>query len=722
MIKIAKPATFGWMEKTCLDSEVRSVWKIPKSRIKIDKRRWNQTLNPTLDGLKEKLGLPEQSRLRAELHDMLIYAPGQFFKFHQDSEKSDGMVATLVVVLPSPHSGGALIIEHQGEKIRYQSSRAAAGKLTFFTFYADCQHEVRPVTEGYRVALIYNLILKEGADRIAPPSAALSRQALTDTLDDYFFSSPKDEDSHGRAKKLVYLLDHQYTPRGLSWRALKNIDRLRASALSEVAAKLDLEIYLALADVQELWDCAINGPGWGYGSRRRYWGYDEDDELKEESDDKADVELLELIEDSTLVKHWRDAAGNRVDLPEWSVRNRELCWTKATDEFSPFESEHEGWMGNYGNTVERWYHRAAIVLWRRDERYVSLLEIAPEVMIRELLSLAGNKATRAQSRAFVRNLTPNWSGLRGNDTKPSSFNQVFRLALRLEDAKLARELLLPLGMGALRPATVRALIRLQTAYRTKWLIDVLQAWLDSPTYADWGYITEGVSPIVHRWVEYLPDEYGELTHWLMGRQLAALKRIHRDQARRDSLASIVKNAPGRIAEITDLLSAAVLSADDGIFRETIDHVITDEESYRIFDLVGIARYTKQQDHGRKATGRQSARLLKFVRARLTAVLESPPRKVDDWSIDDKLRCNCADCKVLATFLRASRKKHKVWPLAKKRRQHIHRAIDAMGIPVTHTTERMGSPHKLHLTKTKKLFLQERTQRVRLKEALDDLAT
>ena len=31
-IKIAKPATFGWRDKTCLDSAVRNVWKIEISR------------------------------------------------------------------------------------------------------------------------------------------------------------------------------------------------------------------------------------------------------------------------------------------------------------------------------------------------------------------------------------------------------------------------------------------------------------------------------------------------------------------------------------------------------------------------------------------------------------------------------------------------------------------------------------------------------------------
>ncbi len=719
MIKLAKPATFGWRDKTCLDSEVRNVWKIPKSRVRIDKRRWNKTLNPAVGKLKGELGLPEQSRLRADLHDVLIYAPGQFFQPHQDSEKCDGMVATLVVVLPSPHKGGGLIIDHQGEKKRYQSSRAAADKLAFFAFYADCQHEVRPVTEGYRVALIYNLILKQGGEKITPPSAAQPQQLLTEVLGSYFTASPTEDDSRESARKIVYLLDHQYTPKGLSWKVLKNIDQLRSSALSEAAATLDLEIYLALADIQEIWDCEID-ESWGYGSRRRYRDYYDDDDLEGNSDDEANAELLELIDDSTIIKYWRDAAGKAVGLPEWCAYGREVCWTKATDEFNPFESEYEGWMGNWGNTMERWYHRAAIILWRREDRYVALLEIAPEIMIRELLQLAEKKKTQQQAQEIVRRLLPNWSGSNNSRIESSSFSPILRLALKLDDPDLANGFLLPLSIDALHPKSVQAMIRLQAAYGTPWLIDVIKGWLETPVYEAWGNLIGKLSPIIKRWVAHAPDEHGELSHWLLAHQLSVLKQKHLYQAQADAPVSHLKDSPARIAEVTDLLSASLLSFDNAIFHETIDHLITNVSGYLIFDLVEIARFVKQQSHQAGASGRECARFLEFVRGELTKVLDSPPRKTGDWSILETGRCDCADCKVLEAFLQSSCLESKVWPLAKRRRQHIHQMIDAIGIPVIHRTERTGSPHKLHLTKTKQLFLQDQAQRVRLNEALNDL--
>ena len=63
-----------------------------------------------LDGIRDELGLPGSAMLRAELHSLLVYEPGQFFLPHQDSEKHDALVGTLAVTLPSRHSGCELVV------------------------------------------------------------------------------------------------------------------------------------------------------------------------------------------------------------------------------------------------------------------------------------------------------------------------------------------------------------------------------------------------------------------------------------------------------------------------------------------------------------------------------------------------------------------------------------------------------------------------------------
>ena len=50
--------------------------------------------------------------MAAEFYKLLIYDAGSFFVDHRDTEKVPGMFATLVIALPSAHSGGELVVRH----------------------------------------------------------------------------------------------------------------------------------------------------------------------------------------------------------------------------------------------------------------------------------------------------------------------------------------------------------------------------------------------------------------------------------------------------------------------------------------------------------------------------------------------------------------------------------------------------------------------------------
>ena len=104
---------------------------------------------------------------------------------------------------------------------------------------------------------------------------------------------------------------------------------------------------------------------------------------------------------------------------------------------------------------------------------------------------------------------------------------------------------------------------------------------------------------------------------------------------------------------------------------------------------------------------------------LEMLLQTPARASGDWSITQALSCPCADCKELARVLRSNDEGHD-WPLAKDRRQHIHRIIDSAKLPVLHTTLRLGSPHVLQLRKDQSLFSREADYRAKLKTILREL--
>ena len=138
---------------------------MPKSRVKIDRRQWNHTLRPILDGLRDDLGLPDGSRLTAELHSVLVYTPGQFFLPHQDSEKSDAHGRrTLTVTLPGRRTGGELVIDHAGEQVTYRVVGRRCCRSSRSTPTAGTRS--RRSGRGYRVVLTYNLL----AAAETPPS------------------------------------------------------------------------------------------------------------------------------------------------------------------------------------------------------------------------------------------------------------------------------------------------------------------------------------------------------------------------------------------------------------------------------------------------------------------------------------------------------------------------------------------------------------------------
>jgi len=214
--EVAKPSRYGLRDRTVYDTTVRESREIARSRIRIDQRRWNVTLIPLLDDIRAGLGLAEGVVLKAELHNMLLYERGQFFKSHQDSEKAEGMIGTLVVTLPSSFRGGEMTVEQLGEVMAFRGSRS---DVQLVAFYADCRHEVRPVTGGARVVLTYNLLTKGIAAAMPPQVEPHTLDALACALRRHF-ETPLDGRFGGEATppdRLVYLLDHEYTARGLRW-------------------------------------------------------------------------------------------------------------------------------------------------------------------------------------------------------------------------------------------------------------------------------------------------------------------------------------------------------------------------------------------------------------------------------------------------------------------------------------------------------------------------
>ena len=74
------------------------------------------------------------------------------------------MFATMILQIPvqGGHKGGNLVLEHGGQTKRLPFDVGSDEKFFLVAFYADCEHQLEQVTEGWRLTLVFNLVWKNG--------------------------------------------------------------------------------------------------------------------------------------------------------------------------------------------------------------------------------------------------------------------------------------------------------------------------------------------------------------------------------------------------------------------------------------------------------------------------------------------------------------------------------------------------------------------------------
>ena len=731
ILGLGQPAQFGRGERTLTDPAVRDTWEIPKHLVRA---AWNDaTLKVILATVKEELGLPTAAELTADLHSLLVYEPNQFFLAHQDSEKDDSMVGTLVATLPSSYTGGELMVGHNEERKAYRGSKTA---LSLVAFYADCRHEVLKVKSGYRITLTYNLLLHsdtsrpEGDDGTVAELADLLREHISTPVPRYYGGPATDPPN-----RLVYLLDHEYTARGLNWRRLKGADASRVALLRTAADKAGCEAILALADIKTTHSALPADEGYGYRHRGWYDDHDEDDDeyFGGASDSERHYDIQELIDSDITLTHWTVPDGTRLEETSLSVDGDEVCASTPTGDLKPFSTEYEGYMGNWGNTLDRWYHRAAVVVWPRDQAFANRAEISPAWALDELAAMT-SAGDVPGARAAAATLAPFWDGTLRTPTPEERgrisglFGKALLAADVVADAETAAMLLRPFRIENLTDAYVDSFGKIADGYGQQWTAELLRTWFGGDQPA-WAYGGGQERP---QWMTgQLPGLCGRLHatgsagavaaqqllnlawEWIgkdIGTGLALSPPSYRDKKLGDlgePLASVLTAA----AEIG---AASIRDAVPGYIREQRDAVTALEMSA----LRAAAELPPDGTRGDAGFGGLAA----DCAARLRARLARPQRTSGDWSIELPAGgCACDLCDTLRVFLEDPNRRAFEWPLAQQRRQHVHSRIDAAELPVSHVTRRQGRPYTLVLKKADTLFAREREARARNQADLEWLA-
>ncbi|ETI35837.1 hypothetical protein F443_17902 [Phytophthora nicotianae P1569] len=324
---------FGRKLDTMMDETVRKSWQLAPDQVEIKNPLWQTGMEKLSESIAGRLGYKGIS-MQCKLYKLLVYGEGGHFKKHQDTEKEDGMVATLVVQLPSLHEGGNLVV-YRGGEVKYchafgKKEGTAEYLPHYAVHYADAEHALEKVTKGYRLVLVYSICLPSMMRHLMRKSDETLGEELGAVI-----NSMDDDES------FALLLAHEYTEKSIEEMgsgALKSVDRARFQTLQDsnsvAAPGKALQFFIARLNHDiSYWD---DGGSWVENSRDEsiVWYSTTGEKLGESPGIELHLNLLNPGKE-TLKELW-EPHGN---------------------------STFEGYLGNEGATKSTTYSRYAIVAW-----------------------------------------------------------------------------------------------------------------------------------------------------------------------------------------------------------------------------------------------------------------------------------------------------------------------------------------------------------------------
>ncbi len=478
--------------------------------------------------------------------------------------------------------------------------------------------------------------------------------------------------------------------------------------LAQAAERAGCAAHLGIVHIEESGSAQENY----YEPRSRRWGRYQDDAVEEAEDASSDdFEIIEVCDWRHYISQWRDLRDQPIDFGEIPLEAGELLPVGALDDEKPDEQRLMEASGNEGASFERSYHRAALVMWRR-ERYAEVLLQAGVAAVlpylKERIEACGEKKSppvaRKEAVALARQLVKAWSeapdfGGYPQPARPDKRDGMLKLLNELGDAALLAEFIAEVvtrdydatdnaalvagakllgaeSSGRLFSELVRKQMRIQHGP----CVDLLHALVSQKFAAENSDWQNALRQIAEAAVSQL-DEVGKKQHeheWMEWRETQKVRAV--DAA----LVSKLLDALGEL-DAPALRAAAVekFAARPAVF-DPVTMLAPALALIREWD----AAAKKLWAHGAEFLLQRSG---------------GPPDAPHDWRQDVKLSCACADCRELQKFTLDPVEQTHRFRVRKERRQHLHQQIEQHSLDMTHVTDRKGSPQTLVCTKDRRSY-------------------
>ena len=692
LMAAAERAPYGRGEETVYDEKVRRTWQIEAGRVRIGGRHWEQSLNAMAAKAAESLGVA--GPVQAEFYKLLAYGEGDFFVSHRDTEKSAGMFGTLVVVLPSIYAGGELVVRHQGREAKLDMRREDPSEAAFAAFYADCLHEVLPITSGCRLTLIYNLVRKAGA-LPEPPNYRTEQDRVAGLLRQWADASGAP--GGGFPEKIVYPLQHAYTPAELSFEALKGADAAVASVLMAAVPPAACELHLALFTIEESGSAERTGY---YGSR---WG-------RRGEEDADQFEVIEVTDYSATLGNWVRADGAPCALAAIPFEEDEISPPEALEDLEPDEEHFQEATGNEGASFERTYRRAALALWPVAQRLGVLNRGGLKLTLPYLAGLAASwKAAGAEAGNTAWHeadelcglMIASWPASRNyprRDESESPEAAMLALLTCFKNTPRIEAFLADFSAGgAFGSSDAESVVQAAQILPPAKAAELIERIVAANTASDLSACGQLLSQCVGRIAP------------LTGAARVLLKALPGDPAKAPEATSWYRPPRSPEPGFVSTLVGALDRIDESLSARAVSHMLAWPETYGFDEVLVPAVLTifaHPEGRGTAAALRLRDACAGHLKARIALPLEPPA----DWKRDGVTVCNCQHCQDLNAFLADPGRPSWTFKAAEPKRRHLEDAIRRDRCDLDLKTEKRGSPHGLVCTKNQASFQRRAKQR------------
>ena len=433
---------------------------------------------------------------------------------------------------------------------------------------------------------------------------------------------------------------------------------------------------------------------------------------------RREIEIGETYEDDLNGAEWTDIHGKKQPWGEIALELSAIVSSMPIDDWKPTSEDFEGYTGNAGNTLDRWYHRSAIVLWHRDHHFDVVASCGAAVSIPLFRSMVAKLAKTPKKRLeeartdcirFARAIIARWPhphlGYGHAATREKSPHEDFPdLLLTLHDRDT---IAMFLSKMAEQDQTLRLDAFVVAACREfGWnaFAQELRQLIASRPNTD-----TGRQEIPLRDVEWLSafclDKAADPDKSALAHELCALavERFCEPPPPRPAYywPSVRREPSVSETSLPLLLKALAASGRDEDLSRVIQFVESSPDEFSLDDCQ-VPCLKSLMPWSQKQFGLVHPQLVSWlasVRQKLESATARQPAPPADWARPADVACTCQYCAQLKAFLADPANEVGRIPAREDMRQHLIGMIGRHHCDVKHALERKGSPYSLVLTKT-----------------------